>query len=327
MPGIQKTLPNGQWSCNGERPNPRRRILVVDDEPDIRRINAMMLDRAGYRVDTAEDGVFAWEALGASRYDLMITDNSMPNLTGLQLLRRLYAAHRELPFIMATGKIPEEEYTKYPWLQSAATLLKPYTGEELLEVVSIVLRKADGATVGSKAPRGHDLKNVRFPQTGELASAPFQRRMQPPHRILVVEDEPDLRQLNFEVLESSGYHVDTAEDGLAGWKALHATRHAPESYALLITDHDMPGLSGLALVKKARAARMALPVIMATGRLLPEDLFARYDWLQPVAALIKPYSIEQLLGTVEAVLRTADGSRAEISPPPNGPSDGGLRFG
>ena len=142
----------------------------------------------------------------------------------------------------------------------------------------------------------------------EPASAPVQCRTSPPPRILVVEDEPDIRRLNAEVLKSFGYEVDTAEDGMAGWKALHAVRHAPESYALLITDHDMPGLTGLALVKKLRAARMALPVIMATGSLLPEDLFTRYHWLQPVAALVKPYSVEQLLGTVQAVLRTADGA-------------------
>ena len=110
----------------------------------------------------------------------------------------------------------------------------------------------------------------------EPASAPVQCRTSPPPRILVVEDEPDIRRLNAEVLKSFGYEVDTAEDGMAGWKTLHAVRHAPESYALLITDHDMPGLTGLALVKKLRAARMALPVIMATGRLPPEDLFTRY---------------------------------------------------
>ena len=146
----------------------------------------------------------------------------------------------------------------------------------------------------------------------EPASAPVQCRTSPPRRILVVEDEPDIRRLNAEVLKSFGYKVDTAEDGMAGWKALHAVRHAPESYALLITDHEMPGLTGLALVKKLRAARMALPVIMATGRLPPEDLFTRYPWLQPAAALIKPYSVEQLLGTVEAVLRTADGAREQM---------------
>ena len=161
------------------------------------------------------------------------------------------------------------------------------------------------------------MKENKTSQAGEVVGASLQREPNPPHRILVVDDEPEVRRLNVKVLTRSGYKVDTAEDGMAGWKALHAARHAPESYALLITDHDMPGLTGLALVKKARAAHMALPVIMATGTLPAEELFARYDWLQPVVTLIKPYSVEQLLGTVQAVLRTADDAREHTTPPPN----------
>ena len=163
-------------------------------------------------------------------------------------------------------------------------------------------------------------------QALEPAGAVLQCQMKPPRRILVVEDEPDIRRLNAEVLECSGYKVDTAEDGIAGWKVLHAVSHAPDSYDLLITDHDMPGLTGLALIKKVRAARMALPVIVATGALPVKDLFTRYPWIQPAAALMKPYSIEQLLGTVEAVLRTVTSSRKQIAPPPNWPSVGGLQL-
>ena len=148
-------------------------------------------------------------------------------------------------------------------------------------------------------------------------SAPLQHEPDAPQHILVVDDDSGIRTFSTRALVGSGYHVDTAEDGKAGWEALHATRHAPESYALLITDHDMPGLSGLTLVKKLRAARIALPVIMATGTLPTEDLFTRYPWLPPAATLVKPYSIEQLLGTVKAVLRMSSGIRAEIAPPPN----------
>jgi DNA-binding response OmpR family regulator len=297
--------------------SPPRSILVVEDDPDIRRINAMVLHRAGYHVDTAEDGAFAWEMLGVSDYDLMVTDNNMPNLTGMELLKRLYATRMILPFIMATGIMPEVEFTQCPWLQPAARLFKPYSVEELLGAVTKVLRETDDAATDSQVFRGQDLKVNKNPQAGELASARVQCRTSPPRRILVVEDEPDLRLLNAEVLESSGYKVDTAEDGKAGWEALRATRHAPESYALLITDHDMPGLSGLALVKKARAARMALPVIMATGSLPPESLFIRYPWLHPVVALVKPYSVEQLLGTVEKVLRATVIPDEEFVPPSN----------
>ncbi len=297
--------------------SPSRSILVVDDDRDIRQINAMVLHRAGYHVDTAEDGTFAWEMLGVSDYDLMITDNNMPNLTGMELLKKLYATRMAPPFIMATGKMPEEEFAQCPWLQPAATLLKPYSVEELLGAVKKVLREADVAAAGSQVFRCHDLKVNNNSQAGKPRGTLLQYSVNSHRRILVVEDEPDIRRLNVEVLESYGYQVDTAEDGKAGWEALHATRHAPESYALLITDHEMPGLSGLALVKKARAARMALPVIMATGTLPPEDLFTRYPWLQPAAALVKPYSVGQLLGTVVKVLRATVVPDGEFVPPSN----------
>jgi two-component system phosphate regulon response regulator OmpR len=136
----------------------------------------------------------------------------------------------------------------------------------------------------------------------------------PPRRILVVEDEPDIRRINAVVLHRAGYHVDTAEDGKEGWKAVS---HAPDSYALLITDHNMPGLTGLALVKKLRDARMTLPVIMATAALPEVDLFDRYPWLQPAVALLKPYSAGELLGTVERVLRATVIPDEEFVPPPN----------
>jgi DNA-binding response OmpR family regulator len=84
------------------------------------------------------------------------------------------------------------------------------------------------------------MKENKMSQAGEAAGVPFQCPQKPPHRILVVDDDRDIRQLSAEVLIHSGYEVDTAEDGKAGWEALHATRHAPESYALLITDHNMP---------------------------------------------------------------------------------------
>jgi DNA-binding response OmpR family regulator len=135
-------------------------------------------------------------------------------------------------------------------------------------------------------------------------SLPLQCQAKMAHRILVVEDEPDIRRINAVILHRAGYHVDTAVDGLAGWKALQAVRHAPENYDLLITDHDMPGLTGLALVKKLRDAHMALPIIMATGELPMEDLMNRYTWLQPAVTLMKPYSTKALLRTVKAVLRT-----------------------
>jgi DNA-binding response OmpR family regulator len=125
--------------------NPASRILVVEDDKDVREFNTKALSRSGYEVDTAEDGAAAWQALNTDSYDLMITDHIMPKLTGVELLKKLRAARMALPVIMATGTLPEEELTRYPWLRPAATLLKPYTVTDLLGTVKEILRATDGA--------------------------------------------------------------------------------------------------------------------------------------------------------------------------------------
>jgi len=140
------------------------------------------------------------------------------------------------------------------------------------------------------------VKNTEILQTGESASAPTRCQATPSNRILVVDDDADIRQVNVEVLRRFGYQTDTAADGAAAWERLHA-----QSYDLLITDNNMPKLSGFELVKKVRSAQLTLPVILAT-RALPAEELDRNPWLQPVATLVKPFSSGQLLETVNEVL-------------------------
>ena len=149
----------------------------------------------------------------------------------------------------------------------------------------------------------------------EPAGTPRPSQTNPSLRILVVDDDIAIRRLNAEVLKRSGYRVDTAEDGEAGWKALQTIGYEPDGYDLLITDHDMPGLTGLDLARKLRAERMAMPIIMATGK-LPEEEFIRHPWLQPAAMLFKPYTVAELLATVKQVLRATESDRAHMTPPP-----------
>ena len=154
------------------------------------------------------------------------------------------------------------------------------------------------------------MKNNQILPTGESASTPPQSQTNPPHRILVVEDDDNIRQLNTEVLIYYGYHVDAAEDGAVAWQALNTDR-----YDLLITDNNMPNITGVELLRKLSAARMAMPVIMATGR-LPKEEFTRDPCLQPAATLLKPYTIAELLGTVKEVLRATEGDREPNAPAP-----------
>jgi DNA-binding response OmpR family regulator len=100
--------------------------------------------RSGYRVDTAEDGASGWRALNASRYDLLITDNTMPRVTGLNLIKKLRSEDMTLSVILASGTAPTEELNRCPWLQLDAVLPKPYSVAELSEAGRTVLRASNG---------------------------------------------------------------------------------------------------------------------------------------------------------------------------------------
>jgi DNA-binding NtrC family response regulator len=128
-----------QPKISSTKKQPTHHILVAEDDPHIRRINIIALTDSGYHVDEANDGAVAWETLQVKRYHLLITDNDMPKVSGLDLIKKIHAARMVLPVIMATGILPQEEFAENPWLQPAATLLKPYTPVELLGAVEKIL--------------------------------------------------------------------------------------------------------------------------------------------------------------------------------------------
>jgi CheY-like chemotaxis protein len=125
------------------RLNPRRRILVAEDDDDIRRSNIEVLAGSGYKVDAAANGAIAWDALQLNGYDLLVTDYNMPRMSGIELIKKLHAARMALPVILVSGTIPIEKLKRHPWLQIDATLLKPYTPDELLATVEKVLCVTD----------------------------------------------------------------------------------------------------------------------------------------------------------------------------------------
>lgn len=123
-------------------PCPRHRILVVDDDVYVRELNAGVLIRCGYHVDTAVDGVDAWRALHEDHYDLLITDEQMPWVTGLELIQKLRAEAILLPVILASGLPPLDEWNQHPELRIQAVVTKPCTLAVLLQTVKSVLCEA-----------------------------------------------------------------------------------------------------------------------------------------------------------------------------------------
>src|ERR1700761_6903001 len=99
--------------------------------------------------------------------------------------------------------------------------------------------------------RGHHYSMALKKTQRSLKPSSKRIRLTPHHRILVVDDDADIRCLNTEVLADSGYTVDSAADGALAWDALQT-----KNYDLLLTDYDMPKLNGLNLIRKMRDARV-----------------------------------------------------------------------
>jgi DNA-binding NtrC family response regulator len=115
------------------------RILMVDDDPCLVELNAEVLRRHGYEVDIACDGKDGWEELQTNRYNLLITENDLPRLTGVGLVMKLRSACMSLPVIIAVGILPSWKSAEYPWLLKSTKLFKPYASEDLLGLVKSIL--------------------------------------------------------------------------------------------------------------------------------------------------------------------------------------------
>jgi len=122
-----------------------QRIMVIDDEPSIRRSLGIILSRSGYRAFEAPDGLEGLRLCREHGPDLVITDIHMPGVDGIETIAGLHAWRPGLPIIAMSGG---DQSAKLGLLASAgvmgavSTLRKPFTVAEVLEAVRIALGTA-----------------------------------------------------------------------------------------------------------------------------------------------------------------------------------------
>ncbi len=119
---------------------PARRILIVDDDPDIRDLLRTLLERAGYLVDAAEDGKAALRQFYAASPDLVILDVSMPELDGWGTLERIRDLS-DVPVMMLTARTAELEKVRGLSAGADDYVSKPFGRQELLARVQALLRR------------------------------------------------------------------------------------------------------------------------------------------------------------------------------------------
>ena len=117
------------------------RILVVDDEPQIRRVMRAILIPEGFDVDSTKSGDEALDRLRSGKYDLVLLDIDMPGMTGFETCRAIRAVS-DMPIFMLTGRSAEKD--KVEALDAGADdyITKPFSTPELLARVGAALTRS-----------------------------------------------------------------------------------------------------------------------------------------------------------------------------------------
>ena len=116
------------------------RILVVDDEPSVRRTLGGFLTDIGHEILEADDGQIALDSLAANHIDLVLTDLSMPRLDGMSLLGQMRGEGYEMPVVIVTGQGTMESAIGALRLGAADFLTKPVSLCQLEAVVEKAVR-------------------------------------------------------------------------------------------------------------------------------------------------------------------------------------------
>jgi two-component system OmpR family response regulator len=170
------------------------RLLIIDDDREIRDLVSRFLSKHGFRVSTGRDGKEMHAALAVEHIDLIILDLMLPGRSGLELCRDL-RAKSAIPILMLTAM--GEETDRIVGLEMGADdyLAKPFSPRELLARVRAILRRANVITAPSRAPTA---KHLRF--AGWKLDL-GRRRLEAPEGVIV-----DLTTGEFELLVAFAEH-------------------------------------------------------------------------------------------------------------------------
>jgi CheY-like chemotaxis protein len=227
-------------------------VLLVEDQWDTRDLMAEILRSAGCDVTATGSVPEALEALEAMRPDVLVSDIGMPGEDGYALLRRIRQRPepwaRQLPALAVSAYAREEDRIRSLAVGFQMHITKPFEPLDLTAAVGHLVRRA--------------------PAEGD-ADAGAASSSDGPARVLVVEDDADLRLGLRQLLEASGYQVEVAENGLEGVERAIDLRPR-----IALIDLGLPRLDGFGVAERIRKflPRSQITLVALTGRTSPDDL-------------------------------------------------------
>ena len=138
--------------------NPEARLLVVEDEPNIRELLATSLRFAGFEVFVAADGASAVMIAEQEQPDLLVLDVMLPDMDGFAVTRRLRENGRHMPIVFVTARDSVEDKVKGLTVGGDDYVTKPFSLEEVVARIRAVLRRTRGDATEDEVLRFHDLE-------------------------------------------------------------------------------------------------------------------------------------------------------------------------
>ena len=138
----------------------KKQVLIVDDEPNLRKILSAQLSRDGYDVLSAEDGEQGLAVLREHHIDLVVTDLKMPKIDGMQLLREALREDPDLPIVMITAHGTVDTAVEALKLGAFDYLTKPFDKDEVRQIVAKALKTR--ALAGAETTGAQEAPGARF---------------------------------------------------------------------------------------------------------------------------------------------------------------------
>jgi len=259
----------------------RRQLLIVEDNEIERRSVVELLEHEDVDITTAGTGMEAWDALRTDRYDCMVLDLRLPDISGFDLLERIRQRPelKELPIVVFTGKdLSEDEEIHLMRMAESVILKGVQSPERLLDETSLFLH----LVASDLAPAKQQMLE-RLRQSDEALRG---------RKVLVVDD--DVRNIFAltSLLEQHGLNVVSAETGTEAIALLNQD----EDIDAVLMDIMMPEMDGYETMRRIREnpRRRLLPILALTAKAMKGD---REKCLEAGASdyIAKPVNTEELL--------------------------------
>ena len=240
----------------------KKKILVIDDEADIREIVRLYLSEEGYEIIEASNGQEGILKAQRETPDLIVLDIMLPGINGFEVAKHLKddPNTQDIPIIILSVLAQDSQYRQ----GILDYISKPFRQEDLVTIVRKVFSKVDGKTTKKT--------------------------------VLIVDDDPDIVDIIAICLKDNNIVPEKAYNGIEALEKIKT-----KNMDLVLLDINMPGMNGFEVIKRLKEDKKTcdIPIVVLTGTYISEEDKRHGLTLGVSKYLTKPFSAEDLVKEIK----------------------------